>query len=146
MFEVNTGLYSGANLEDQKLMQFADINSDMFTDIITVDKDRQTIIIHIFDSFNNKFQQKVSFKPYGCNKITNVAVGRSDKTLRLFVTCFDANKKTILKMYDRNMNNELGNTVQTTKQSDNDDQPATSKNVYDKIIDTMTSNNNMVFK
>ena len=55
MFEVNTGLYQGVNLENQKLMQFADINSDMFTDIITVDKDRTTIIIHIFDSFNNKF-------------------------------------------------------------------------------------------
>ena len=55
MFEVNTGLYSGTGLEDQKLMQFADINSDMFTDIITVDKNFKTIIIHIFDSATNNF-------------------------------------------------------------------------------------------
>lgn len=38
MFEVNVGLYSGGGLEDQRLMQFADINADMFTDTITVDK------------------------------------------------------------------------------------------------------------
>lgn len=55
MFEVNTGLYQGAGLENQKLMQFADINSDMFTDILTVDKDFKTIIIHIFDSVTNNF-------------------------------------------------------------------------------------------
>lgn len=39
--------------------------------------------------------------------ITNVAVGRSDKTVRLFVTCKDAAGKTILKMFDRNLNGEL---------------------------------------
>jgi len=36
-----------------------------------------------------------------------VAVGRSISTLRLFVTCVDSNKKTILKLYDRNMNDEI---------------------------------------
>jgi hypothetical protein len=42
MFAVNAGLYSGNNteLENQILMQFADLNSDMFTDIITVDGER----------------------------------------------------------------------------------------------------------
>ena len=48
MFEVNIGLdgsASGASsapvdLNGQQLMQFADINADMFTDIITVDKTR----------------------------------------------------------------------------------------------------------
>ena len=30
-------------------MLFADINADMFTDIITVDETRQIIVVHIFD-------------------------------------------------------------------------------------------------
>lgn len=37
-----------------------------------------------------------------------MAVGRTAKTLRLFVTCEDAvTKKTVVRMYDRDMNNEL---------------------------------------
>ena len=36
-----------------------------------------------------------------------MAVGRSAKTLRLFVTCYDAQHKTIMRMYDRNLNEEL---------------------------------------
>ena len=51
MFEVDIGLQgqgSGSasaspasiDLQGQELMQFADINADMFTDIITVDKSR----------------------------------------------------------------------------------------------------------
>jgi hypothetical protein len=42
-----------------------------------------------------------------CRTIQNVAVGRSDRTLRLFITCEDLARKTIVKMYDRNMNGEL---------------------------------------
>lgn len=60
MFEVDIGLQSqalgkglpnGANvdLKGQELMQFADVNADMFTDIITIDKARTSVIIHIFD-------------------------------------------------------------------------------------------------
>lgn len=79
----------------------------MFTDIITVDKDSSTIIMHIFDSTYNNFTQKISFKPSGCSKVVNVAIGRNEKTLRLFVTCMDDKQQTILKMFDRNMNNEL---------------------------------------
>ena len=40
LFEVNTALYNGIDLEGQEIIQFADINSDMFTDILTVDKNR----------------------------------------------------------------------------------------------------------
>jgi hypothetical protein len=39
--------------------------------------------------------------------ITNVAVGRGPQTLRLFVTCESIARKTIVKIYDRNMNDEL---------------------------------------
>ena len=88
-------------------MEFADINNDMFTDIITVDKTRKNILIHIFDPLTSNYTQKISLTPSDCNLITNVAVGRSDMSLRLFVTCQDVAKKTILRMYDRNMNGEL---------------------------------------
>lgn len=81
-----------------------------------------------------------------------MAVGRSDKTLRLFVTCQDANKKTLLKMYDRNMNGELDSTVasassDTTIQKDGDDgESSSTSKIYDKIVSTIISNNNMVYK
>ena len=88
-------------------MLFADINADMFSDIITVDSTRKTLIVHIFDPLTSNYTQKVSFKPTDCQTITNVALGRSISTLRLFVTCVDINKKTILKLYDRNMNDEI---------------------------------------
>lgn len=59
----------------------------MFADLITLDKTMKTVIIHIFDNQANNYAQKISFQPTGCTKINNVQVGRSDKTLRLFVTC-----------------------------------------------------------
>jgi hypothetical protein len=121
MFEVDIGLqgdlskdkkdakanFAALELDGQELMQFADINADMFTDIITVDKSRQRLIIHIFDATASNYTQKVSFVVHDCRTIQNVAVGRSDKTLRLFITCEDLARKTIVKMYDRNMNDEL---------------------------------------
>lgn len=119
MFEVDIGLQSQAtgkpqpnaaasiDLKGQELMQFADVNADMFTDIITVDKARTSVIIHIFDTTSSKYLPRTSFKVRDCALIQNVAVGRSDRTLRLFITCEDLAKKTILRMYDRNMNGEL---------------------------------------
>lgn len=43
------------DLQGQYLVQFADITSDMFTDIITVDKTGKNIIIHIFDSMSSNY-------------------------------------------------------------------------------------------
>ena len=86
----------------------------MFTDIITVDKSGKIIIIHIFDSMSSNYSQKVTFKPHDCDLITNVAVGRGLNTLRLFVTCRDVAHKTIVKVYDRNMNDELLNNLNET--------------------------------
>jgi hypothetical protein len=59
----------------------------MFTDILTVDRARTSIIIHIFDPMLNNYAQKISFKVDGCSMITNAAIGRGEETLRLFVTC-----------------------------------------------------------
>jgi hypothetical protein len=88
-------------------MLFADINADMFSDIITVDETRKSLYVHIFDPLTSNYTQKVKFTPTNCQTITNVAVGRSVSTLRLFVTCVDLSKKTVLKLYDRNMNDEI---------------------------------------
>ena len=49
------------DLKGQYIVQFSDITSDMFTDIITVDKSGKIIIIHIFDSMSSNYSQKVSF-------------------------------------------------------------------------------------
>lgn len=75
------------DLRGQYIVQFSDITSDMFTDIITVDKTGKNVIIHIFDSMSSNYSQKASFQPDGCATISNVAVGRGQNTLRLFVTC-----------------------------------------------------------
>ena len=116
MFEVDVGLLGSGlykngdqeiDLKGQNIMQFADVNADMFTDIISVDKSRKYVIIHFFDPITSNYTQKVFFKPTDCNVITNVADGRSAQTYRLFITCQDMAKKTILRMYDRNMNGEL---------------------------------------
>jgi len=95
------------DLQGQYLVQFADVTSDMFTDIITVDKSGRNIIMHIFDALSSNYSQKVSFQPEGCDKITSVAVGRGANTLRLFVTCITASNKNVIKLFDRNMNDEL---------------------------------------
>ena len=95
------------DLTDQELMGVADVNSDMYGDIITLDKTRKNIVIHIFDPISSNFTQKISLTPSDCTLVKNVNVGRSDKSLRLFVTCLDVAKKTIMRIYDRNMNGEL---------------------------------------
>ena len=79
----------------------------MFTDIIALNKDRNKIIFHLFDPMLSNYSQKTTLIPAECKKIHNVAVGRSAKTMRLFITCLDSAGKTIIKMYDRNLNGEL---------------------------------------
>ena len=74
------------------------------------------LIVHIFDPFTSNYTQKMSFKPTECQTITNVAVGRSTSTLRLFVTCLDTNRKTALRLYDRNMNGEITMPSQEAKE------------------------------
>ena len=120
MFEVNIGLANTKpetsrqeaekqiELAGQQIMQFADINADMFTDIIAIDKDKRKVIIHIFDPSSSNYTQKVTFTPIeDCNEITNIGVGRSAQTFRLFITCKDKINKTIMKVFDRNLNGEL---------------------------------------
>jgi hypothetical protein len=68
-------------------MAFADMNIDKYTDIITTNDARTTFTVHIFDPQRNMFLYQKTFRPTDCNKINNIAVGRSVDTLRLFITC-----------------------------------------------------------
>ena len=44
-----------------------------------------------------------------------MAVGRGSNTLRLFVTCATTDNKNVIKIYDRNMNDELLENVAQNK-------------------------------
>jgi len=83
----------------------------------------------------NNYAQKISFKADGCSLITNVAIGRSEETMRLFVTCNNAAGKTVLKMFDRNLNGEL-------------EKPGNKRvlNAAEKIIETIISNTHMIYR
>jgi hypothetical protein len=43
------------DLDGQAIMQLTDIDADMFTDIISLDKTRKKIIVHLFDSANSNY-------------------------------------------------------------------------------------------
>ena len=77
------------------LMAFADINNDKYTDIITINEAKSTYTIHIFDTTRNMFIYQKTFRPENCEKITNIAVGRSIDRLRLFMTCQNGYNTTV---------------------------------------------------
>jgi len=66
-------------------MTFADVDSDKFTDIITVNGGE--IELHLFDNYYKKFVHAHTIDVPGCSQIHNIVVGRSSSYLRLFVTC-----------------------------------------------------------
>ena len=68
-------------------MTFADINNDRYTDIITVNDQKTSFTVHLFDPTKRMFNQSRTFQPSDCTKITNVVVGRSIDKLRIFLTC-----------------------------------------------------------
>ena len=105
----------------------------MFTDIVTVSKDKSTIVFHIFDTMSGKYSIKYSLQPDGCKEISNVAIGKGEKSLRILVTCYTASRKAILRMYDRNMNGEL-------------DQPSRILAKKDPLEDPLVDDNNIVSK
>ncbi len=69
------------------MSSFADINNDRYTDIITINEQKTTFTIHLFEPLKKMFVFSKTYKPSDCAKITNVAVGRSIDKVRLFVTC-----------------------------------------------------------
>lgn len=73
LFEVDVGLET---LSNQHLMVFADLNSDKYTDMVTLDAD-QTLSFHLFSPKNFTFNLWTTLNPHNCLQVTNVAVGRS---------------------------------------------------------------------
>lgn len=46
---------SNFELDGQEIMLLTDIDSDMFTDIISLDKTRKKVIVHLFDSATSNY-------------------------------------------------------------------------------------------
>ena len=82
------------------LMAFADVDSDKFTDMITVPQSSNNIELHLFDPFYKKFVHAKTIEVPGCSSIHNIVVGRSSMYLRLFVTC-SGGSGTIVRFVDR---------------------------------------------
>ena len=81
LYEVDIGMNGGIG----DIMAFADVDSDKFTDIITVNGGE--IELHLFDNYYKKFVRGHVIDIPGCSTIHNIVVGRSSDYLRLFVTC-----------------------------------------------------------
>lgn len=87
LFEVDVGF---DKLVNEHLLAFADVNSDKYTDVLTLSEDGKSFSIHLFNQRKSKFELSRTVQPSDCQQITNVFVGRSSTTMRLFVTCKQA--------------------------------------------------------
>jgi integrin alpha FG-GAP repeat containing protein 1 len=104
------GLYeidSGLNPTDDDdpaighMMAYADLNSDMYTDIIALNEDPSVLNLFYFNPKHLRFYLGNQVKTTDCKQILNVAVGRSFSHLRLFVTCEASSGSTIVRFFDR---------------------------------------------
>lgn len=99
LFEVDVGLQ---NLTNQHLMAFADLNSDKYTDVITLSQDASSFSIFLFNQRKSRFELSRTIQPTDCQQITNIVVGRSIATMRLFVTCKQSGTGyTGVRLFDR---------------------------------------------
>lgn len=91
-------------------MAFADMNNDKYTDIVTVNDQKTSFTIHLFDPVKKMFLYQKTFKPASeCDKIQNIVVGRSIERVRIFLTCSSAisGGNSMIKIYDKIKNIEL---------------------------------------
>jgi integrin alpha FG-GAP repeat containing protein 1 len=86
------------------LMAYADLNSDMYTDIVALHEDPSMLNLFYFNPVHLRFYLGNELKTSDCAKIVNVAVGRSPSHLRIFVTCVSTGGSTIVRFYDRTDN------------------------------------------
>ena len=84
---MDVGLRSTEGDHGGHLSSFADLNNDRYTDIITINEQKTTFTIHLFEPTKKMFIFSKTYKPSDCAKITNIAVGRSIDKARLFITC-----------------------------------------------------------
>ncbi len=88
-------------------MAFADLNNDKYTDIVTVNDQKTSYTIHLFDPIKKMFLYQKTFKPNGCDKILNIVVGRSVDKVRLFLTCSQSNGQSVIKIIDKIKNIDI---------------------------------------
>ena len=89
---MDVGLRQPLLLEESgtNLMAFADLNSDKYTDIVTVSDSKQSFTVHFFEPLKKMFVYQKTVKPNkDCAQIINLVVGRSVDRIRLFVTCMN---------------------------------------------------------
>jgi hypothetical protein len=92
LYEVDVGLRQPLLPEEAgtNLMAFADLNSDKYTDIVTVSDSKQSFTVHFYEPLKKMFVYQKTVKPNkDCAQIINVVVGRSVDRIRLFVTCMN---------------------------------------------------------
>ena len=83
-------------------MALADVNSDKFTDIVSLDADGKTIHLNTYDSLRTTFATWRSFAVPTCETVHSVALGKSPANLlRFFITCQGTQGKTKIKLVDR---------------------------------------------
>ena len=82
------------------LSVFADMNSDKYTDMVTVNGGNQ-VFVHAYYTVTKQFEPWKDFTVDGCSDIRNIAVGRSSLQMRLFVTCSTMTGGTVVKIVDR---------------------------------------------
>ncbi|CDW73884.1 UNKNOWN [Stylonychia lemnae] len=111
LYEVDVGLRAAEGETGSHLQAFADINNDRYTDIITINEAKTVFTVHLYEPAKKMFVYQKSFKPSDCQKITNIAVGRSVDRIRLFITCqtssissqstSTSNHGTVIKLFDK---------------------------------------------
>ena len=82
------------------LQTFADMNSDKYTDLISVESGSNQVKIHIYDNLTKMFTLWHSFAVEGCGIVRGITVGRSTQSMRLFVICSNGGG-TVVKLVDR---------------------------------------------
>jgi len=121
LYEIDSGL-NPLDDDDPRmghLLAYADLNSDMYTDIIALAEDKSMLNLFYFNPVHLRFYLGNELKTSDCSTIRNVAVGRSPSHLRIFVTCEANSGSTIVRFYDRTDKgyNELPNFITIEKNS-----------------------------
>lgn len=83
---MDVGLRQPASSAGLNMMAYEDMNGDKYTDIVTVNDEKNEFTVHLFEPAKKMFMYQKTVKT-GCPKIVNIVVGRSIDRIRIFVTC-----------------------------------------------------------
>lgn len=105
LYQVDLGIGGERNSADfGHIMALADVNSDKFTDIVSLDPDGKTVHLNTYDSLRTTFTKWKSFAVPTCESIHSIAIGRAHQNImRFFITCTGISGKTKIKLVDREM-------------------------------------------